>query len=135
MRDAKVDLSDYASYARAAPACVELRHAWGAGIDLAKRISKVPIRISRREREGQCSVIVEGTLKAADVCALERACLQAGTVQALDLSDLLYADATGVELLVRLAARGMELGGASPYLQLLMSNAGRRALGDRSRLE
>ena len=62
-------------------------------------------------------VRLAGRLSAAQVPELLRACADALPIQ-VDLTELVSADAVGVDALQRLRGRGATLSGAPGYLQL-----------------
>jgi ABC-type transporter Mla MlaB component len=70
---------------------------------------------------------LEGSLRSAWLDALREAVAQArprGRLT-LDVTDLRYADASGVELLCAFDADGVMLSGATPYLQALLQISSR----------
>ena len=67
-------------------------------------------------------VRLAGRLGEAQVPELLMACGEAGPLE-LDLSDLLSADAAGLEALQRVQARGATLVGVPGYIQLQLSRA------------
>ena len=74
-------------------------------------------------------VRLAGRLSVAQVPELLEACAEAPPIE-LDLTDLVSADAAGIEALQRLRSQGATLVGAPGYLQLkLDSPAGRPAAG------
>ncbi len=65
---------------------------------------------------------VDGRLTADDVSVLDRRCGEVGKPHVLDLTGLQSADSVGSEELRRLASDGVEIRGASPYIQLLIND-------------
>ena len=76
------------------------------------------MRITRREQGDLTVLHVEGGLTGLFVDEMTRACSALDGRFALDLANLRCVDAAGVQLLVELASRGVELLGASPYIAL-----------------
>ena len=70
------------------------------------------------------TVLVAGRLEHSHVAALLLACAQADPPIVLDLSDVLSADQTGVDALVRLRNRGVAMVGTPRYLELTLEDAG-----------
>jgi hypothetical protein len=64
-----------------------------------------------------------GRLSAAQVPELLRACAEDGPLT-LDLTDMVSADATGIDALQRIRARGATLTGTAGYIQLKLDTAG-----------
>lgn len=67
---------------------------------------------------------IDGRLTAEELPVLDKTCREIGRPYVLDLSGLQSADAAGSEKLRELAAGGVELRGASPYVQLLIDDSG-----------
>ena len=74
------------------------------------------------EEEGRRVVRLAGRLAEAQVPELLMACGQADAL-VLDLSDLLSADAAGLEALQRVQARGAALVGVPGYIQLQLESS------------
>jgi ABC-type transporter Mla MlaB component len=80
------------------------------------------LRITQSADPAPTILKLEGSLRTPWLDALREAVVQAqprGPL-ALDLTDLRHADAGGIELLRALAANGVMLSGANPYLQALL---------------
>jgi hypothetical protein len=75
------------------------------------------------ETEGATTVALSGKLLAPWVPEIRRALARArpGDRPGLDLSELRYADATGVELLRDLQRDGIEIVGSNPYSRALLA--------------
>jgi ABC-type transporter Mla MlaB component len=73
-------------------------------------------------------VRLAGRLGEAQVPELLQACSQPGVLQ-LDLTDLLSADAAGVEALQRVQAQGATFVGVSGYIQLKIDSPRARSRG------
>jgi ABC-type transporter Mla MlaB component len=80
----------------------------------------VSIRIEVTGQNEATTVSVAGWLDGDAVDELSRACREIEGPVTLELSELLTADAAGIELLRELRERGAGLRGLSPYLRLLM---------------
>jgi ABC-type transporter Mla MlaB component len=78
------------------------------------------VRITRKSAAQWTVLRVDGHLTADDVDELARESRSVEGALALDLVDLRSADSAGVSLLQELLARGAELRGASPYIELLL---------------
>ncbi len=65
---------------------------------------------------------IDGRLTADDVSVLDRRCGEVGKPHVLDLAGLRSADSVGGDKLRRLASDGVEIRGASPYIQLLIND-------------
>lgn len=82
------------------------------------------IRITETTEVQRRVLRVDGRLTAKDVPALDMGCTEVGRPDVLDLSHLVSADAAGAERLRELALGGVEIRGASPYIQLLIDEGG-----------
>ncbi len=80
-------------------------------------------RLTTKEIGAESVIRVDGRLAGAAVAELERACLEARRPLRLDLTHLVALDDSGVAALRRLAADGIELAHASPYVVLLVRGA------------
>lgn len=83
------------------------------------------IRIEITGRNEKTVVSVAGWLDGDAVNELSRACREIEGPVTLELSELLNADASGMELLRALRAKGAEIRGLSPYLRLLIDQTAR----------
>ena len=86
--------------------------------------SSVTLRITQ-EPGSPHRLRVAGRLRAAGVPELLRACEGEPRATQLELSELQSADDAGLRALESLAAAGLKLLGANPYLALLLGRAGR----------
>jgi ABC-type transporter Mla MlaB component len=80
------------------------------------------LRITQSADRDPITLKLEGSLRSAWLDALRDAVAQVhprGRLT-LDLTDLRHADARGLELLRALAANGVMLSGANPYLEALL---------------
>jgi len=67
-------------------------------------------------------VTIAGRLTASGVRELHKLCLSIEGVLALDLSDLVSADAEGLEALREMEERGAEFHDVSPFIRLLLAS-------------
>jgi anti-anti-sigma regulatory factor len=81
------------------------------------------LRISSTASGPSATLKIDGRLTGEEVPELRRACEGAEGRLVLDLTDLQSADRQGVSVLQVLRAKGADLIGASPYLQLLLDHA------------
>ena len=73
--------------------------------------------------EGDRQIVrLAGRLSAAQVPELLTACAERGGIE-LDLTDLLSADASGIEALQRMRRKGATLSGTPGYIQLQLHTA------------
>jgi len=79
-------------------------------------------RIEVRRQDGRLIVRLAGRLGEPEVAALFDACSQAGEPPLLELDDLVSADAVGLDALLRLKDRGVELVGLPEYLRLRLAD-------------
>jgi hypothetical protein len=81
------------------------------------------LRIDVTETEGIPTIALSGNLLAPWVPEVRHACARSGpgARSRLDLSELRYADATGVELLRGLQREGIEIIGSNPYSRALLA--------------
>jgi anti-anti-sigma regulatory factor len=86
------------------------------------------IRIDITSEGPETVVYVIGRLSGAAVAELRKACDPIEGVFLLDLSNLLLADDSGIDVIRKLCEKGTEVRGASPFIQLLLDN-GRRGDG------
>ena len=68
-------------------------------------------------------VRLSGRLTEGEAFQLKKACNSIGKRFVLDLSDLLFADDAGINLLQELKKNGAEHRGASPFIQLLLDRS------------
>lgn len=78
------------------------------------------LRITLLHDKSTVEIRVEGRLEEAGVVDLKAHCRSAGMPLQLDLSGLLSADEVGIYALQSLYAAGVELHGASPYINDLL---------------
>jgi hypothetical protein len=77
-------------------------------------------RIQVEPRPDTCTVSLAGHLKAEQVPELWRVCGTVSTRIRIDLSDLLSADAVGIDALRRLGQGGAEFVGVAQYLRRML---------------
>ena len=81
------------------------------------------IRIDIKSEGPETFACIAGRLCGASVAELTKACEQIENPFVIDLSDLLFADDAGINAIQTLAERGVQVRGASPFVQLLLDNA------------
>lgn len=81
------------------------------------------IRIDITAKGPGTVVHVAGRLSGRAVAQFRQACDPIEDAFVLDLSDLLFADATGLDIIRRIVEKGAEVRGASPFVQLLLKDA------------
>ena len=81
------------------------------------------IRIDIISEGPQTVVRVAGRLSGGAVARLRRECDPIKGAFVLDLSNLLFADDVGVDVIRTLGEKGAEVCGASPFVQLLLDDA------------
>lgn len=69
---------------------------------------------------GACTISLAGHLKAEQVPELRGLCADCGSIR-IDLTDLLSADAVGIDALRRLGRGGAEFVGVAQYLRRLLA--------------
>jgi hypothetical protein len=77
----------------------------------------VECRIQVVRQEDGCTVLLAGRLEAAQVHELRVVCATVAGRVRLDLTDLLSADAVGLDAIRRLRRAGAEVIGAARYLR------------------
>jgi len=80
----------------------------------------VTIRITRVEADRDITLRVDGQLVGDDAEELLRVCEGLREPTTLDLGGLRFVDSRGVQVLRDLKTRGVTLGGASPFIRLLL---------------
>ena len=68
-------------------------------------------------------VRLSGRLTEGEAFQLKKACNSIGKRFVLDLSDLLFADEAGINVLQELKKNGAEHRGASPFIQMLLDRS------------
>ncbi len=81
------------------------------------------IRIDITAEGTETVVHVAGRLSGRAVAQFRQACDPIKGAFVLDLSDLLFADATGLEVIRMTVEKGVEVRGASPFVRLLLEDA------------
>jgi anti-anti-sigma regulatory factor len=81
------------------------------------------IRVSTEAGETVTTIRIEGQLTSAGVPDVRVACESANPPLRLDLSGLRSADSDGIRALRSLSEKGVELHGASPYINQLLLEA------------
>ena len=80
-------------------------------------MSSVECRIQVQNQADGCTIQLAGRLNAAQVHELQSVCAGATGRLRIDLTDLLSADAVGLDALRRLRLAGAEIVGAARYLR------------------
>ena len=93
------------------------------GTHFAILIRIVEIRIDTTSEGVETVVRIAGRLSEAAVEEFKKACDPIEGAFVLDLSNLLFADAVGVDAIRRLGEKGAKVRGASPFVQLLLDDA------------
>ena len=81
------------------------------------------LRISTVGPDPTMALKLDGRLTSEEVPELRRVCADLKGQATLDLTDLQFADRTGVSVLRELRAHGAKFTGASPYIELLIDDA------------
>jgi len=81
------------------------------------------IRIDITAEGIETVVHVAGRLSGRAVAQLREACDQLEDAFVLDLSNLLFADDVGIDVIRTLDEKGAEVRGTSPFVQLLLDGA------------
>jgi anti-anti-sigma regulatory factor len=81
------------------------------------------IRIDIKTEESEVVVCLAGRLFGDEATQLRNVCEPIEGVFVLDLSHLLYANDAGIEVIRAIGEQGMEIRGASPFIQLLIDNS------------
>ena len=80
------------------------------------------IRIDINAEGPETVVHVAGRLSGRAVTQFRQACDPIEDAFVLDLSDLLFADAAGIDVIRTTVEKGTEIRGASPFVQLLLED-------------
>ena len=80
------------------------------------------IRIDITSEGPETVVRIAGRLSGVAVAQLKKACDPIEGPFVIDLSNLLFADAGGIDVIRALDDRGAEVRGASPFVQLLLED-------------
>ena len=92
----------------------------------------VAIRIDITSEGPETVVRIAGRLSGVVVAQLKKACDPIEGAFVLDLSNLLFADDAGIDVIRTLDEKGAEVRGASPFVQLLLDDAlGEEADGEK----
>ena len=84
------------------------------------------VRLTTEVGQKVTTIRIEGKLTNAELPDLRGACESAGPRLRLDLKDLKSADIDGIRALLSLSETGVELHGASPYINQLLLEANQR---------
>ena len=83
----------------------------------------VAIRIDITSEGPETVVRTAGRLSGVAVAQLKKACDPIEGPFVIDISNLLFADDAGIDVIRRLSEKGAEVRGASPFVQLLLDDA------------
>ena len=89
----------------------------------------MPIRIDVTTERNKVVVYVAGRLTGIEVTELRNTCESIEDSFVLDLSKLPFADDAGIDLIQVLSAKGVEVRGASAFIELLICRSAPRANG------
>lgn len=78
------------------------------------------IRIDFISNQSNTVVRIAGRLAGNAVAELERACDSIEKPYVVDLSSLLFADEKGINAIRKIADKGAQVHGASPFVQILL---------------
>ncbi len=81
------------------------------------------IRIDITSEGPETVVYIVGRLSRDAVAQLREVCDPIEGAFVIDLSNLLFADAAGIDVIRTLGEKGAEVRGASPFVQLLLDDA------------
>jgi len=84
------------------------------------------LRIMTTGSNLRATIKIDGRLTGEEGPELRRVCAGASGRPVIDLTDLQSADREGVRVLRALRAKGADLVGASPYIQLLLDRGRHR---------
>ena len=90
-------------------------------VSLLPDTSTMECRIQVDPRPDACTVSLAGHLRAEQVPELCRVCATVASRVRIDLTDLLSADAVGIDALRRLGQGGAEFVGVAQYLRRLLA--------------
>ena len=80
------------------------------------------IRIDITSEGSKTIVCIAGRLSGVSVAQLRKACDPIKSAFVLDLSNLLFADDTGIDVIRAIVEKGAQVRGASPFVQLLLDD-------------
>ncbi|MDJ0830615.1 MAG: hypothetical protein QNI92_12230 [Desulfobacterales bacterium] len=80
------------------------------------------IRIDLISDKSETVVRIAGRLAGSTVAQLEKVCELIENRFLMDLSDLRFADDGGIKAIQAMAEKGVQVHGASPFVQLLLDN-------------
>jgi anti-anti-sigma regulatory factor len=81
------------------------------------------IRIDIKVEKTETVVYVAGRLSGRVIAQFREACDQIEDAFVLDLSNLLFADDVGIDVIRTLDEKGAQVRGTSPFIQLLLDGA------------
>jgi len=80
------------------------------------------IRIDITSEGSKTIVFIAGRLSGVSVVQLRKACDPIEDAFVLDLSNLLFADDAGIDVIRAIVDKGAQVRGASPFVQLLLDD-------------
>lgn len=90
------------------------------------------IRIDITSEGPETVVRVAGRLSGIAVAQLRKACDPIEGAFVLDLSNLIFADVSGIDAIRTIGEKGAEIRGASPFIQLLLDDTtGEETIGEK----
>ena len=92
------------------------------GTHFAILVRIMEIRIDITSEGPETVVRIAGRLSGVAVAQLRKACDPIEGAFVIDLSNLLFADATGIDVIRATVEKGAEVRGASPFVQLLLDD-------------
>ena len=88
-------------------------------------VRSMEIRIDITSEGPETVVHIAGRLSGVAVAQLRKACDPIKSAFVLDLSNLLFADDTGIDVIRAIVDKGAQVRGASPFIQLLLDDTPR----------
>ena len=94
-------------------------------------VYNMAIRIDVKTKGDEVVIYIAGRASGDAATELRNICERIEGIFVLNLSHLLYADDAGIEVIRAIGAQGMEIRGASPFIQLLVDNSlGQDVIGE-----
>ena len=88
-------------------------------------VGNMEIRIDITSEGSKTIVFIAGRLSGVSVAQLNKACDPIKGAFVLDLSNLLFADDAGIDVIRAIVDKGAQVRGASPFIQLLFDDTPR----------
>ncbi len=96
-----------------------------SGMHLAVLFGIMEIRIDITVEGPKTIVFLAGRLSGVSAAHLRKACDPIKSAFVLDLSNLLFADDGGIDIIRAIVDKGAQVRGASPFVQLLLDDTPR----------